>query len=40
MDLEVGTKRKFVPFEIIYHLEQFGDFWSIGSNFFEFVKLD
>jgi hypothetical protein len=40
MDLEVGTQRKFVPFEIMYHLEQFGDFWSVGSNFFEFVKLD
>jgi hypothetical protein len=26
-DLEVEIERKFVPFEVIYHLAKFGDFW-------------
>jgi hypothetical protein len=38
--LEVGPKRKFVIFEVIFHHAMFGNFWSPGSTLFIFYKLE
>jgi hypothetical protein len=40
LEFELLPKRKYFPFEFIYHNVQFGIFWSFRSTIFLFCKLE
>jgi hypothetical protein len=36
--LDVGPKRKLIPFELIYNKAKFENLWTSGSSYFVFWK--